>query len=267
MPARERTRPRWSKWFWKDWLVKTQDLGPEARGAYIDLMGYAVTNSSDFCSVPNDDSILPYAARVRPERWRSLRARVLEARWELRADNRWEHPRLAEDACSWAKRLENLPVGYAEGATFGSPTGTPTAPHRARARALTSGSTSVEAEESAPSTNGKGKAEDSGSARGFADVAIPDWLPRPVWEDWCRYRAAKPGRAPWTERAAQLSIAKLGELMSLGHDPKAVVESSILNGYRGLFEPPQAKTALKQPESEWARVERQSGGKRGPIPS
>jgi hypothetical protein len=38
-----------------------------------------------------------------------------------------------------------------------------------------------------------------------------------------------------THRAQELAIGALGRLRAAGHDPRAVIEQSILNGWRGLF--------------------------------
>jgi hypothetical protein len=62
---------------------------------------------------------------------------------------------------------------------------------------------------------------------------IPTWLSREAWNEWCSFRKA--GRAPWTPRARSLSIAALEKLRAEGHDPRAVIDQSILNGWRGLF--------------------------------
>jgi len=62
-------------------------------------------------------------------------------------------------------------------------------------------------------------------------VEVPAWLPADAWADWCHYRRGK----QWTQKAAELSVRKLAELRAEGHDPKAVIEQSIANGWRGLF--------------------------------
>lgn len=70
----------------------------------MDLMAYAATNSPDCCSVPNDDRLLAYAARMRLERWRKIKAQVL-AKWVLSADGcQYQQSRLAEDYSAWANR-------------------------------------------------------------------------------------------------------------------------------------------------------------------
>lgn len=117
MPARDRLRPFWSKWVWKDWISKTADLSAEARGAHMDLMAYAATNSPDCSTVPNDDRVLAYAARMRLERWRKIRAQVL-ARWVLSKDGRYyQQSRLAEDYSAWCNRSHYQQERGKEGAS------------------------------------------------------------------------------------------------------------------------------------------------------
>lgn len=112
MPARDRRTPFWSKWVWKDWYASTAAMSPEARGAHIDLMAYAATNSPDRCSVPDDDRIMAYAARIRLERWRRIREQVL-SHWSKQEPSgqspqaRWVQTRLAVDASEYDKSHEN----------------------------------------------------------------------------------------------------------------------------------------------------------------
>lgn len=64
-------------------------------------------------------------------------------------------------------------------------------------------------------------------------VELPDWLPQAAWDDWLAHRKAM--KAPFTQRAAELSIAVLGRLQGEGHDPVAVINESVLRGWTGLF--------------------------------
>ena len=61
---------------------------------------------------------------------------------------------------------------------------------------------------------------------------LPEWLPEREWSEWCHYRRGK----TWTQRAAELCIVKLSDLRDAGHDPAEVINQSIANGWRGLFE-------------------------------
>ena len=54
------------------------------------------------------------------------------------------------------------------------------------------------------------------------------------WEKFKKHRKAM--KATMTEHAEELAIKTLETLMDEGNDPKAVMERSILNGWKGLFE-------------------------------
>jgi uncharacterized protein YdaU (DUF1376 family) len=62
---------------------------------------------------------------------------------------------------------------------------------------------------------------------------LPDWLQAGSWNDYLETR--KVLKAPMTDRAKLLAIAKLHELRQSGHDPTAVLNQSIYNGWKGLF--------------------------------
>lgn len=75
-------------------------------------------------------------------------------------------------------------------------------------------------------------------------VALPDWLPNEAWQAFGEMRAKI--RAPLTDKAKTLALAELGKLRDQGHDPRAVLEQSVLRGWRGLFppKPGEAKPGL-----------------------
>jgi hypothetical protein len=77
MPARDRKRPFWSRWVWKDWEVKTRDLDPQEYTAYHRLLTYAATCSPDLCSIPDDDVRLARATSLGLKAWRRVRDKVL----------------------------------------------------------------------------------------------------------------------------------------------------------------------------------------------
>ena len=62
--------------------------------------------------------------------------------------------------------------------------------------------------------------------------ALPEWLDLGAWEQWERYRRSRKG---WTVDAKALALRKLAELRAAGHEPRAVIEQSILQGWSGLF--------------------------------
>lgn len=67
-------------------------------------------------------------------------------------------------------------------------------------------------------------------------MPIPEWLNAESWHEWVAYRrqAGKPIR---TEMTVTKAFNLLKECLDDGHDPVAVINTSIANGYQGLFKP------------------------------
>jgi hypothetical protein len=63
--------------------------------------------------------------------------------------------------------------------------------------------------------------------------ALPAWLPLKAWEEYKEHRKLK--RAKMTSLAAKKCVDKLDELRRGGHDPAAVLNQSIQNGWTGIF--------------------------------
>lgn len=64
-------------------------------------------------------------------------------------------------------------------------------------------------------------------------LELPDFVPVETWTAFVDMR--KKLKSPLTEHAAKLAIGELEKLMAEGHRPRAVLEQSILNGWKGLF--------------------------------
>jgi hypothetical protein len=64
-----------------------------------------------------------------------------------------------------------------------------------------------------------------------------------------KYRRSQKG---WTDKAADLSIRELGKLHADGHDPTAVIEQSIANGWRGVF-PIRNRPAPRESQADIVR--------------
>jgi len=65
-------------------------------------------------------------------------------------------------------------------------------------------------------------------------IALPEWLDQSLWNDYKEHR--KNTKAKLTLKAEELAIKKLGKLRASGNDIRAVIEQSIENGWKGLFE-------------------------------
>lgn len=63
-------------------------------------------------------------------------------------------------------------------------------------------------------------------------LTLPDWLPVQPWNDYVKHRGSK-----FTHRAKELAIIQLGKMVESGHDPTEILQTSIANGWKGIFEP------------------------------
>lgn len=66
-------------------------------------------------------------------------------------------------------------------------------------------------------------------------IEIPDWVPQAEWESFVEMR--KKGKTPFTDRAQQLALAELEKLRGAGCDPRAVINASVLNGWKAFYAP------------------------------
>lgn len=63
---------------------------------------------------------------------------------------------------------------------------------------------------------------------------LPDWLPEEQWLAFLEHRHAL--KSAMTPHAQKLAITELRKLRDQGHHPAQVLEQSIINGWKGLFE-------------------------------
>ena len=64
-------------------------------------------------------------------------------------------------------------------------------------------------------------------------VAPPSWIDRETWQAYLEHRRCI--RAPMSQIAQQRAITALERLRDDGQDPEAVLNQSIVNGWKGLF--------------------------------
>lgn len=65
-------------------------------------------------------------------------------------------------------------------------------------------------------------------------ISLPPWVPVDAWLGFIEMR--RQVKAPLSERAAILAIGTLERLKSVGNDPSAVLNQSVMNSWKGLFE-------------------------------
>jgi DNA-binding transcriptional ArsR family regulator len=65
------------------------------------------------------------------------------------------------------------------------------------------------------------------------EVTVPDWMDRSLWQQFLEHRRFI--KAPMTEVAKRRAITTLAKLRDEGHEPEAVLNQSIVNGWKGVF--------------------------------
>jgi hypothetical protein len=73
----------------------------------------------------------------------------------------------------------------------------------------------------------------------------PEWVPQDEWRAFVEMR--RKIRAPLTNHAAKLAVDELEDLAGSGNDPAAVLNQSVMNGWKGLFKL-KPKVVAMQPE-------------------
>ena len=67
-------------------------------------------------------------------------------------------------------------------------------------------------------------------------IPVPEWLDASSWGEWVAYRQQS-GKAIKTELTVTKAFSLLKQCLDEGHDPVAIINASIANGYQGLFKP------------------------------
>lgn len=168
-------------------------------------------------SLPNNDAVLAAFSGAR-ERWPEVREMALRG-FVLCSDGRLYHRVLAEQAIkAWASRLRFRELQKATAERV----------KRYRERQAAQHNRPQPARKPAKAAQKAGQKA----------VTLPEWLPADAWAAYEESRRRM--RKPMTDRARALAIARLDELRGKGHDPRAVLDASVLHGWVGLFEPKPA---------------------------
>lgn len=80
----------------------------------------------------------------------------------------------------------------------------------------------------------------------------PEWMPATQWAAFVSMRKAKGKRAPFTDEARDGIVADLAKFRAAGHDIAEVLQTSVNNGWSGVFAP-KAPTASK-PASDLSQL-------------
>lgn len=74
------------------------------------------------------------------------------------------------------------------------------------------------------------------------DFTLPDWIDENDWLDFVEMRGKFKGG--FTDRAKKGIIKKLEQLTNEGHDPKVILENSIINSWKDVYPPKGTKNEL-----------------------
>jgi hypothetical protein len=81
--------------------------------------------------------------------------------------------------------------------------------------------------------------------------AAPEWMPSTQWAAFVAMRKAKGKRAPFTDEARDGIVSDLAKFRAAGHDIAEVLQSSVNNGWSGVFAP---KAAPSKPKGELSEL-------------
>ena len=207
------TQP-WYPFFWGDYSSKTLHLTQGQHGAYLLLLRYIYTTERP---VPHQ---LRYSiARAMLEQEQADTDLVLASFFDRDGD--FWHNRRAESTIQEAnaKHLKRVTAGAKGGKS-----------RHSNARAMLKPGTSNALATTTTTTTNSSEAKASSPP----PTPLPDWLPMEEWKAFKDLRRRM--KSPLTPKAEQLAVAQLAKLKSEGEDPKAVIEQSILRGWKSFYQ-------------------------------
>lgn len=209
-----------------DYLAKAAHLSTLEHGAYLLLI---MTYWQRGSALPASNERLANVARMSLADWEKV-APVLAEFFDLSNGETWRHDRVEEELAVFRQKSEKARSA-----------GLISAQRRSNGR-----SASVERTFNHTDTDtDKKKKEPPVSPKGEL-VPLPDWLPVKPWNDYCARRGKD-----FTPNARALAIGKLDAWRKKGHDPGEILNTSTMNGWKGLFEPKENKNATSRPSNKY----------------
>lgn len=74
---------------------------------------------------------------------------------------------------------------------------------------------------------------------------LPDCIDPEIWNQFDEYRK-KISKNKWTQLGKELSIRRLTQFHADGFDPNEIIQTTIANGWTGLFASKQSKKTLTE---------------------
>ena len=94
--------------------------------------------------------------------------------------------------------------------------------------------TGIKANQEPVTSNQEPRTKNQTKSKPSASPPLPDWLDSQIFEKFRDHRIALKSRM--TPHAEELIFKEIGKFRERGHDPTALIEQSISNGWKGIFE-------------------------------
>ncbi|GAM52702.1 YdaU family protein [Mycoavidus cysteinexigens] len=222
----------WMPLYIADYLADTTRLTTEQHGAYLLLIMDYWRNGA----LPDDDAALANITRLSLSHWKKQRG-ALSRLFQVGHDE-WRHKRIdtelervARNSVKHTERARKAATKRWSKQSFEDATSNACSNASAMLDECPSQSHSY-----SPSSSKKegDKSPSTPRTREKPAVTLPDWLAKEDWLAFTEHR--KRLKAPMSEVAQVRAIAELSRLRDNGHDPSAVLNQSIVNGWKGLFD-------------------------------
>lgn len=209
-----------------DYLKDTSHLSLLEHGVYTRLLDVYYNREKPFADAAEACKLI--GARTAPER--VTVSRVLAEYFAAAADG-WRQKRCDEEV---EKYQEKVAINRAVGGQGGRPKKTVTVPENNHDGSGAETMTVQNGNPPNPNTQEPiANSQEKTKAKAVA-VAPPDWLDAAAWASFLEFRKEK--KAAMSPTAQKLCIAELDRLRAAGCEPVAVINQSIVNGWKGVFE-------------------------------
>jgi uncharacterized protein YdaU (DUF1376 family) len=210
-----------------EYLADTTHLNAEQHGAYLLLlMNYWQRGKP----LPDLNDRLAIVARSLPDRWNELRT-VLAEFFEIR-DGFWIHNRMERDL----ERVKGVSeAGKKAGIASGKARREKTSNGRSQIVQRNANETATKDEPLRTDTYKEQKKQGE-------VFTLPEWINRDTWKAYVEVRKSK--RAAKTVHAWNLVVKQLETFRAKGHDPNAILETSIRSNWTDVYEPKDKAPAI-----------------------
>lgn len=201
-----------------EYLADTSHLNAAQHGAYLLLlMNYWQRGKP----IPDANDRLAIVARMSPEEWASNRGVVAE--FFIVKNDLWMHGRVERDLLK------------VKGISLAGKIGGMASAKARKEKASNDRSKTVERIGNQQNRTEQIKTEKTKTTTPQSGFELPSWIDPETWTTYLEVRASK--RAAKTPRAWSAVVKELLKFKTAGHDPNAILETSIRANWADVYEP------------------------------